>query len=93
MVPTKQKKLINSYRQIIWIRWETITDNYIPLSPVYQVYSDLGYIDPESVENEEQEDLYYKSLLWGCKKCDMISENRMYMVTHYCSRNGNSKYE
>jgi hypothetical protein len=70
-----------------------LTDNYIPLSPIYQIYSDLGYIDPKSVKNEEQEDLYYKSLLYGCKKCDLTSENRMYMVTHSCSRNGKSKYE
>jgi hypothetical protein len=70
-----------------------MTDNYIPLSPIYQIYSNLGEIDPYSVETEEQEDLYYKSLLYGCKNCDLISENKMYMVTHSCSRNGKSKYE
>ena len=68
-------------------------NNYIPLSPIYKVYSDLEEIDPYSVETEEQEDLYYKSLLYGCKNCDLTSENRMYMVTHSCSRNGKSKYE
>ncbi len=70
-----------------------MTDNYIPLSPVYQIYSDLGYIDTESVETEEQEDLYYKSLLWGCKNCDLVSENKMYVVTHLCLRNNKSNYE
>ena len=44
------------------------------------------------METEEDEELYYKSLLYGCKNCDLISENRMYLVTHHCSRNGKSKY-
>ena len=70
-----------------------MSDNYIPLSPIYKIYPDLQEIDPESVQSEEDEELYYKSLLYGCKKCDLISENRMYMVTHYCSRNEKSKYE
>jgi hypothetical protein len=52
----------------------------------------LGYIDPESEETEQDEQDYYNSLLWSCKKCNHISENRMYMVTHLCSRNGKSKY-
>ena len=63
------------------------------LSPIYQIYSDLGEIDTYSVETEEQEDFYYKSLLYGCKNCHLVSENKMYMVTHMCSRNGKSKYE
>ena len=62
------------------------------LSPIYKVYSELPEIDPYSVETEEQEDLYYKSLLWGCKNCDLVSENKMYMAVHYCSRNNKSKY-
>lgn len=70
-----------------------IENNYIPLSPIYKVYSDIPEIDPNSVETEEDEDLYYKSLLYGCKKCDLISENRMYLVTHVCSMNQKSKYE
>jgi hypothetical protein len=53
----------------------------------------LGYIDPENVETEKDEQDYYNSLLWGCKNCDLVKENRMFMVTHLCSRNGNSKYE
>ena len=50
-------------------------------------------MDPYSVETEQDEELYYKSLLYGCKNCDLILENRMYMVTHLCSRNNKSKYE
>ena len=73
--------------------YHKLTDNYIPLSPVYQIYSDLGYIDPESVETEQDEQDYYNSLLWGCKNCDLVKENRMYMVTHLCSRNNKSNYE
>ncbi|MGH9980869.1 MAG: hypothetical protein ACRD6U_04860 [Nitrososphaeraceae archaeon] len=46
-----------------------------PLSPIYQVYSELGYIDPESVETEQQETDYYNSLLCGNNR-DLISENR-----------------
>jgi hypothetical protein len=68
-------------------------DNHPRLSQIYQVYSDLGYIDPNTVETEEDAKNYYKSLLYGCKKCDFNSENRMYMVTHLCSRNGKSQYE
>ena len=70
-----------------------MTDIYIPLSPIYQVYSDLGNIDPNTVETEEDAENYYKSQLYGCKKCDLTSENRMYMVTHFCSRNNKSNYE
>lgn len=70
-----------------------MTDNYIPLSLIYQIYSDLGEMDPYSVETEQDEELYYKSLLYGCKNCDLILENRMYMVTHLYSRNNKSKYE
>ena len=61
------------------------------LSPIYKVYPDLEDIDPESVETEDEEN-YYKSLLWGCKNCDLIKENRMFMVVHFCSRNDKSKY-
>jgi hypothetical protein len=68
-------------------------NNHPRLSPIYKVYSDIPEIDPYSVETEEQEDLYYKSLLYGCKNCDLTSENRMYMVTHFCPRNGKSNYE
>lgn len=71
----------------------TINKDHPQLSPIYQVYSDLGYIDPNTVETEEDAEKYYKSQLYGCKKCNLISENRMYMVTHLCSRNGKSKYE
>jgi hypothetical protein len=63
------------------------------LSPIYQIYSDLGEMDPYSVETEEQEDLYYKSLLWDCKNCDLVSENKMYVITHLCPRNNKSNYE
>ena len=35
-----------------------------PLSLTYQVYSDLGEINPYSVKTEEDEENYYKSLLW-----------------------------
>ena len=38
----QMKKLINFYQQIIGIKWEIMNDNYIPLSPIYQVYFDLG---------------------------------------------------
>ena len=51
------------------------------------------FIDPDSVKTEEDEQNYYNSLLYGCKNCDLISENRMYRVRHLCSRNGKSKYE
>ena len=64
-----------------------------PLSPIYQVYFDLGIIDPNSVQTEQQEKDYYNSLLYGCKNYNLVSENRLYMVTHYCSRNGKSQYE
>ena len=63
------------------------------LSPTYQVYSDLGYIDPDTdVKTEEDVENYYKSLLYGCLNCDLILENQMFMDMHFCSRNGKSKY-
>ena len=45
------------------------------------------------MNTEEDEQNYYNSLLYECKNCDLISEKRMYMVMHYGSRNGKSKYE
>ena len=62
------------------------------LSPIYQVYSDLEEIDSDSVETEEDEEMYYNSLLWGCKNCDLIKDNRMFMTFHFCSNNGKSRY-
>lgn len=63
------------------------------LSPIYQVYSDLGDIDPYSVKTEEDEENYYKSLLYDCRNYDLVKDLRMFKVTHFCSRNGTSKYE
>jgi hypothetical protein len=70
---------------------ENNNNNY-SLSPIYQVYSDLGEIDPDSVKTEEDIENYYKSLLWGCKNCDLILENKIGMTVHFCSRNGKSKF-
>ena len=40
-------------------------NNHPRLSPIYQVYSDLGYIDPNTVETEEDAENYYKkSVIW-----------------------------
>jgi hypothetical protein len=63
------------------------------LSVPYQVYSDLGYIDPWSVKTMEQEENYYKSLLYGCMKCDRIESSIQLILIHDCSNNGKSKYE
>lgn len=61
-------------------------------SPPYQVYWDLGKID-HSVKTEEDEENYYKSLLYGCKYCDLIEDSELLMIVHICSENGKSKYE
>jgi hypothetical protein len=62
------------------------------LSVPYQVFSDLGYIDPWSVKTMEDEENYYKSLLYGCMKCDRIESSINLMLIHDCSNNGKSKY-
>lgn len=62
------------------------------LSPIYKIYPDLEEIDLESVETEEGEELYYKSLLRGCKNCDLIKDTECSMTVHFCSRNDKSKY-
>lgn len=64
-------------------------------SPPYKVYPDIEEISPESVQTEQDEELYHKSRLYGCRTCDITSENKMYMVIHglhFCSNNGKSKY-
>ena len=59
----------------------------------YQVYPDFGVINPGSVKTQEDQDNYYKSLLYGCKECDRIELSLEFMLSHYCSHNGKSKYE
>ena len=58
----------------------------------YKVYPDIEEIDPNWVQSEQDEELYHKSRLYGCRHCDLISENRMYLMVHSCSNNGKSKY-
>lgn len=63
------------------------------LSISYQLYSDLGVINPWTVKTQEDEDNYYKSLLYGCRECDRIEPSLKFMLCHRCSHNGKSKYE
>ena len=63
------------------------------MESTYQVYWDLGKIDPNSVKTVEEEVSYNKSLLYGCKNCDLILPSQIGMTTHICSWNGKSKYE
>lgn len=52
------------------------------LSIPYQLYSSLGVINPWTVKTQEDEDNYYKSLLYGCRECDRIepSLNLCYVI-------------
>lgn len=63
------------------------------LSIPYQVCSDLGVINPWTVKTQEDEENYYKSLLYGCRECDRIEPSLKFMLCHRCSHNGKSKYE
>jgi hypothetical protein len=66
---------------------------YSPLPPhPYKIYPDLEEMNEELVQSEEDEELYRKSRLYGCRNCDLVSENRMYLIVHSCSNNGKSKY-
>ena len=50
------------------------------LSPIYKVYPDLGVINPWSaVKTQEDEENYYKSLLYGCRECDRIEPSLQFM--------------
>ena len=64
------------------------------LSPIYKVYPDLGVINPWSaVKTQEDEENYYKSLLYGCRECDRIEPSLQFMLHHRCTKNGKSKYK
>lgn len=67
--------------------------NNIFLLPIYKVYPDLGVITPWSVKTQEDEENYYKSLLYGCRECDRIEPSIEFMLYHRCTKNGKSKYE
>jgi hypothetical protein len=69
-------------------------DNHFLLPPIYKVYPDLGVINPWStVKTQEDEENYYKSLLYGCKECDRIEPSLQFMLYHRCTKNGKSKYK
>jgi hypothetical protein len=59
----------------------------------YQVYPDFCVIYPWSVKTQEDEENYYKSLLYGCRECDRIEPSIEFMLYHRCTKNGKSKYE
>ena len=59
----------------------------------YKVYPDLGVIARWSVKTDEDEDNYYKSLLYGCRECDRIEPSLEFMLYHKCTKNSKSKYE
>ena len=62
----------------------------------YKVYPDLGVINPSSAAvktKEDNEENYYKSLLYGCRECDRIEPSLQFMLYHKCTKNGKSKYE
>jgi len=63
------------------------------LSIPYKVYPDLGVFNPWSVKTQEDEENYYKSLLYGCRECDRIEPSIEFMLYHRCTKNGKSKYE
>ena len=50
-------------------------------------------INPGSIKTQEDEENYYKSLLYGCKECDRIELSLEFMIYHKCTKNGKSKYE
>ena len=69
-------------------------DNHFLSPPIYKVYPDLGVINPWStVKTQEDEENYYKSLLYGCKECDRIEPSLQFMLYHRCTKNGKSKYK
>jgi hypothetical protein len=73
----------------------TILDNnnHFLLS-IYKVYPDLGVINPWSaVKMQKDEEIYYKSLLYGCRECDRIEPSLQFMLYHRCTKNGKSKYK
>ena len=57
------------------------------LSVPYQIYSDLGVINPWTVKTQEDEENY------GCIECDRIEPSLKFMLCHRCSHNGKSRYE
>lgn len=61
--------------------------------PPYQIYSDLGVIDPWSIKTCQDLIDYNNSLFYGCQDCDKVSTSHMAMVIHHCLKNGKSKYE
>lgn len=63
------------------------------LSVPYKVHPDLGVINRWSVKTQEDEENYYKSLLYGCRECDRIEPSMEFMLCHKCTKNGKSKYE
>jgi hypothetical protein len=69
-------------------------DNHFLSSPIYKVYPDLGVINPcSAIKTQEDEENFYKSLLYGCKECDRIEPSLQFMLYHSCTKNGKSKYK
>jgi hypothetical protein len=76
------------------IMMDTNNNNNHFLLPIYKVYPDLGMINPCSIlETQQDEENYYKSLLYGCKECDRIEPSLQFMLYHRCTKNGKSKYK
>lgn len=60
----------------------TVTAAAGTLSVPYKVYPDLGVINPLSVKTQQDEENYYKSLLYGCRECDRIEPSIEFMLCH-----------
>ena len=70
------------------------TTHFFLSTPIYKVYPDLGVINPWSaLETQEDEENYYKSLLYGCRECDRIEPSLQFMLYHRCTKNVKSKYK
>ncbi|MGE5863273.1 MAG: hypothetical protein ACM31H_05825, partial [Nitrososphaerales archaeon] len=52
------------------------------LSVSYEVYQDLGVINPWSVKTQEDEVNYCKSLLYGSREYDRIEPSIEFMLCH-----------
>ena len=57
-----------------------MTEKYIALSPIYKIYPDLEEIEPKSVQLEEDEELYYKSLFEITKKNKRNKESNKIVI-------------
>ena len=62
------------------------------LSVPIRLYPELGIIDPLKVKTLEDEENYYKSLLYGCRFCD-IQDHILQVIIHRCPHSKDKELE